>query len=173
MTGELAVPQGHLAASPAASSPLHLSDQPGRMDGRPRRGPQGHSEARSSGLSLRRPWLSSSEAAPDSVISLQPPWPITFQGQEVTLTCHGSSFESPGQTTWFHLHQDNKTSRRTPGSTWVVRESGQYRCQAGRSRPSSPVHLTFSRGKTEGKRRGLRTPYGGREMTLYLLNQNL
>ncbi|XP_016021745.2 Fc receptor-like protein 5 isoform X4 [Rousettus aegyptiacus] len=85
------------------------------------------------------------EAAPDSVISLQPPWPITFQGQEVTLTCHGSSFESPGQTTWFHLHQDNETSRRTPGSTWVVRESGQYRCQAGRSRPSSPVHLTFSR----------------------------
>ncbi|XP_036090657.1 Fc receptor-like protein 5 isoform X2 [Rousettus aegyptiacus] len=78
-----------------------------------------------------------------------PCWPwlpsLDNSGQEVTLTCHGSSFESPGQTTWFHLHQDNETSRRTPGSTWVVRESGQYRCQAGRSRPSSPVHLTFSR----------------------------
>ncbi|XP_024896607.1 Fc receptor-like protein 5 [Pteropus alecto] len=84
------------------------------------------------------------ETAPNAVISLQPPWPITFQGQEVTLTCHVSPFESPGETTWFHLYHDKETSRQTPDSTWVVWESGQYRCQAGGSRPSSPVHLDFS-----------------------------
>lgn len=140
-------PAGRAASSHGGlAGVLRVAPKPG-----PRVGASGACHEGCRRLCLRCLWLSSSETAPNAVISLQPPWPITFQGQAVTLTCHVSPFESPGETTWFHLYHDKETSRQTPDSTWVVWESGQYRCQAGGSRPSSPVHLDFSTGKREGK----------------------
>ncbi|XP_028609051.1 Fc receptor-like protein 5 isoform X2 [Grammomys surdaster] len=84
------------------------------------------------------------ETAPLSVVSLQPPWTTFFRGETVTLTCNG--FGLPQKTKWY---QKNKTLRQTQGvlvgkaPTLMVRESGEYWCQANSLPPSTPVHLVF------------------------------
>uniref|UniRef100_A0A8C5XLI7 Fc receptor like 5 n=1 Tax=Microcebus murinus TaxID=30608 RepID=A0A8C5XLI7_MICMU len=77
------------------------------------------------------------------IISLHPPWTTVFQGERVNLTCGGFHY-SPQKTRWKCVYQRREILTDTPGDTLEVRESGQYRCQAGRSALSKPVHLYFS-----------------------------
>lgn len=63
------------------------------------------------------------------------------------LTCNGLPANSSRQTTWFRRDQGVETSRTTPGSTYEVRDSGDYQCQALGSRRSDPVTLVFSNGE--------------------------
>uniref|UniRef100_A0A2K6FSE6 Fc receptor like 5 n=1 Tax=Propithecus coquereli TaxID=379532 RepID=A0A2K6FSE6_PROCO len=77
------------------------------------------------------------------IISLHPPWTTVFQGERVTLTCNGFHY-SPQKTKWKHSYQRRETVRDIPGDTLEVHESGEYRCQAGRSTLSNPVRLDFS-----------------------------
>ncbi|XP_074246016.1 Fc receptor-like protein 5 isoform X4 [Saimiri boliviensis] len=79
-----------------------------------------------------------------SIISLQPPWTTVFQGERVTLTCKGFPFYPQQKTKWFRLYLGKEIPRETPANTLEVRESGEYRCQARGSSPSSPVRLVFS-----------------------------
>ncbi|XP_077883984.1 Fc receptor-like protein 5 [Ictidomys tridecemlineatus] len=76
-----------------------------------------------------------------SIISLEFPWTVLFQGESIDLTCKGSSSHSPWTTKWYF---EEKELRRTPKSTLRVRESGDYRCQADDLPVSDPVHLEFS-----------------------------
>ncbi|XP_032116612.1 Fc receptor-like protein 5 isoform X3 [Sapajus apella] len=78
-----------------------------------------------------------------SIISLQPPWTTVFKGERVTLTCKGFRFYSPQKTKWY---LGKEIPREIPANTLEVRESGEYRCQAGGSSLSSPVRLVFSSG---------------------------
>nr|XP_019574317.1 PREDICTED: Fc receptor-like protein 3 isoform X3 [Rhinolophus sinicus] len=82
--------------------------------------------------------------APKPVISLQPPWTTTFQGESVLLTCNGFPTNSPRETTWFYQNQGSQTSSVTPGNTRVVQETGKYQCQHNGSSLSESVHLIFS-----------------------------
>ncbi|XP_074174621.1 Fc receptor-like protein 5 isoform X3 [Rhinolophus sinicus] len=82
--------------------------------------------------------------APKPVISLQPPWTTTFQGESVLLTCNGFPINSPRETTWFYQNQGSQTSSVTPGNTRVVQETGKYQCQHNGSSLSDSVHLIFS-----------------------------
>ncbi|XP_077883980.1 Fc receptor-like protein 5 [Ictidomys tridecemlineatus] len=76
-----------------------------------------------------------------SIISLEFPWTVLFQGESIDLTCKGSSSHSPWTTKWYFKE---KVLRRTPKSTLRARESGDYRCQADDLPVSDPVHLEFS-----------------------------
>ncbi|XP_075866531.1 Fc receptor-like protein 5 [Microcebus murinus] len=77
------------------------------------------------------------------IISLHPPWTTVFQGERVNLTCGGFHY-LPQKTRWKCVYQRREILTNTPGDTLEVRESGQYRCQVGRSALSKPVHLHFS-----------------------------
>ncbi|KAM5150355.1 LOW QUALITY PROTEIN: Fc receptor-like protein 5 [Callospermophilus lateralis] len=76
-----------------------------------------------------------------SIISLQFPWTIFFQGESMDLTCKRSSSHSPRTTKWYF---EGKVLRKNPQSTLRVRESGDYKCQADDLPVSDPVHLEFS-----------------------------
>ncbi|XP_048670895.1 Fc receptor-like protein 5 [Marmota marmota marmota] len=76
-----------------------------------------------------------------SIISLQFPWTVFFQGESMDLTCKGSSSHSPRTTKWYF---EGKVLEKTPKSTLRVRESGDYKCQADGLPVSDPVHLEFS-----------------------------
>ncbi|XP_045402470.1 Fc receptor-like protein 5 [Lemur catta] len=77
------------------------------------------------------------------IISLHPPWVTVFQGETVNLTCNGFHY-SPQKTKWKRLYLGTEIVINTPGDTLEVRESGEYRCQTGRSTLSNPVCLVFS-----------------------------
>ncbi|XP_071474398.1 Fc receptor-like protein 5 isoform X4 [Marmota flaviventris] len=76
-----------------------------------------------------------------SIISLQFPWTVFFQGDSMDLTCKRSSSHSPWTTKWYF---EGKVLKKTPKSTLRVRESGDYKCQADGLPVSDPVHLEFS-----------------------------
>ncbi|XP_046284853.1 Fc receptor-like protein 5 isoform X2 [Marmota monax] len=76
-----------------------------------------------------------------SIISLQFPWTVFFQGESMDLTCKGSSSHSPWTTKWYF---EGKVFKKNPKSTLRVRESGDYKCQADGLPVSDPVHLEFS-----------------------------
>nr|XP_027776011.1 Fc receptor-like protein 5 isoform X2 [Marmota flaviventris] len=76
-----------------------------------------------------------------SIISLQFPWTVFFQGESMDLTCKRSSSHSLWTTKWYF---EGKVLKKTPKSTLRVRESGDYKCQADGLPVSDPVHLEFS-----------------------------
>ncbi|XP_051055148.1 Fc receptor-like protein 5 isoform X2 [Phodopus roborovskii] len=76
---------------------------------------------------------------PQSVISLEPPWTTFFQGETVTLSCYGYGFNLPQKTKWYM----NEKLKRIQGHTFMVHESGVYKCQADNLLLSIPVILNF------------------------------
>ncbi|XP_045402471.1 Fc receptor-like protein 4 [Lemur catta] len=92
-------------------------------------------------LTCISPLLSATAHKP--VISLHPPWTTVFQGERVNLTCNGFHY-SPQTTKWKCSYLGKEIVRDTPGDTFEVRESGEYRCQIGESTLSNPVRLVFS-----------------------------
>ncbi|XP_021088695.1 Fc receptor-like protein 5 [Mesocricetus auratus] len=83
------------------------------------------------------------KTAPQSVISLEPPWTSFFQGETVTLTCYGSGFNLPQKTKWY---KNNMAPREIQRPTLKVHVPGVYKCQADNLLPSIPVHLNFHKG---------------------------
>uniref|UniRef100_A0A8C2N3K6 Fc receptor-like 5 n=1 Tax=Cricetulus griseus TaxID=10029 RepID=A0A8C2N3K6_CRIGR len=89
-------------------------------------------------------FLSSSETAPQSVISLEPPWTTFFQGETVILTCYRYDFNLPQKTKWYYGNRE--ASGRIQKHTVTVRVSGVYQCQADDLLLSIRVHLNFHTG---------------------------
>lgn len=83
------------------------------------------------------------EAAPKSVISLQPPWTTFLEGEAVTLACYRFGFYSPQKIKWYKERKTLWQFQDRP--TLVVHKSGDYRCQADSLPPSMHVHLEFSK----------------------------
>lgn len=110
--------------------------------------PTGPSGAETVTSLLQTNFLSSSETAPKSVISLEPPWTTFFQGETVTLTCYGFGFNLPQKTKWYW---NSKIVEEIQGHTFKVRVSGVHQCQADNLHLSIPVHLHFSKGEIEEK----------------------
>uniref|UniRef100_A0A8C8T873 Fc receptor-like 5 n=1 Tax=Peromyscus maniculatus bairdii TaxID=230844 RepID=A0A8C8T873_PERMB len=88
-------------------------------------------------------FLSSSETATESVISLNPPWTAFFQGETVTLTCYRYGFKLPQKTKWYW---NGEALRETKVHAVKVSTSGKYRCQADDLHLSISVHLHFYKG---------------------------
>ncbi|XP_008262488.2 Fc receptor-like protein 5 [Oryctolagus cuniculus] len=82
---------------------------------------------------------------PKPFVSLHPPWTVNFEGETVNLTCNGFHLYSPRKTVWYHKQFGAEMSREVPGNTFLVHESGDYRCQAKGSASSNSVHLIFSK----------------------------
>ncbi|XP_062046142.1 Fc receptor-like protein 5 [Lepus europaeus] len=82
---------------------------------------------------------------PKPFVSLHPPWTVNFEGETVNLTCNGFHPYSPRKTVWYHKRFGAEMSREIPGNTFLVHESGDYRCQAKGSASSDSVHLIFSK----------------------------
>lgn len=95
---------------------------------------------------LQTNFLSSSETAPKSVISLEPPWTTFFQGETVTLTCYGFGFNLPQKTKWYW---NSKIVEGIQGHTFKVHTSGVHQCQADSLHLSIPVNLHFSKGEAK------------------------
>lgn len=93
-------------------------------------------------------FLSSSETATESVISLNPPWTAFFQGETVTLTCYRYGFKLPQKTKWYW---NGEALRETKVHAVKVSTSGKYRCQADDLHLSISVHLHFYKGEMEEK----------------------
>ncbi|XP_039102178.1 high affinity immunoglobulin gamma Fc receptor I [Hyaena hyaena] len=77
-----------------------------------------------------------------AVITLQPPWVIVFQEEDVTLSCEGPHLPGHSSTQWYL----NGTAFQTLTPTYrivaaSVNDSGEYRCQMGLSVLSDPVQL--------------------------------
>ncbi|ERE87371.1 Fc receptor-like protein 5 [Cricetulus griseus] len=84
------------------------------------------------------------ETAPQSVISLEPPWTTFFQGETVILTCYRYDFNLPQKTKWYYGNRE--ASGRIQKHTVTVRVSGVYQCQADDLLLSIRVHLNFHTG---------------------------
>ncbi|XP_036612156.1 Fc receptor-like protein 4 [Trichosurus vulpecula] len=89
--------------------------------------------------------------AKKAVVHLSPPWTTIFQGEKVTLTCHGFNSSKPG-TTWWYKNQrwQNKWSTNSVETN----QTGKYACQTEDSDLSDPVNLIVSSGPLI-----LQTPY--------------
>ncbi|KAL1778296.1 Fc receptor 5 [Sigmodon hispidus] len=83
------------------------------------------------------------ETAPESVMSVNPPWTAFFQGETVTLACSGSDFTVPQKTKWYF---NKKPLRKIEGHILKVDVSGEYQCQASNLHLSAPVRLHFYKG---------------------------
>ncbi|XP_045839174.1 Fc receptor-like protein 5 isoform X2 [Meles meles] len=75
------------------------------------------------------------------VISLHPPWTVTFNGEAVTLTCHVAEDKK-----WYRWYLGAKILREIPANTLQVQESGEYKCEIHGLPQSDAVSLTFSPG---------------------------
>ncbi|XP_045839176.1 Fc receptor-like protein 5 isoform X4 [Meles meles] len=73
------------------------------------------------------------------VISLHPPWTVTFNGEAVTLTCHVAEDKK-----WYRWYLGAKILREIPANTLQVQESGEYKCEIHGLPQSDAVSLTFS-----------------------------
>uniref|UniRef100_A0A7N9C8P9 Low affinity immunoglobulin gamma Fc region receptor III-A n=1 Tax=Macaca fascicularis TaxID=9541 RepID=A0A7N9C8P9_MACFA len=85
---------------------------------------------------------SQTAAPPKAVLKLEPPWINVLREDSVTLTCGGSQPDSDS-TQWFH--NGNRIPTHTQPSYRFKannNDSGDYRCQTGRTSLSDPVHLT-------------------------------
>ncbi|XP_030792230.1 low affinity immunoglobulin gamma Fc region receptor II-a isoform X2 [Rhinopithecus roxellana] len=85
-----------------------------------------------------------SQAAPlKAVLKLEPPWINVLQEDSVTLTCRGAHSPDSDSTQWFHngnlIPTHTQPSYRFKANN---NDSGEYRCQTGRTSLSDPVHLT-------------------------------
>uniref|UniRef100_A0A8C9LRF2 Low affinity immunoglobulin gamma Fc region receptor III-A n=1 Tax=Piliocolobus tephrosceles TaxID=591936 RepID=A0A8C9LRF2_9PRIM len=85
-----------------------------------------------------------SQAAPlKAVLKLEPPWINVLQEDSVTLMCQGAHSPDSDSTQWFHngnlIPTHTQPSYRFKANN---NDSGEYRCQTGRTSLSDPVHLT-------------------------------
>uniref|UniRef100_A0A2K6KH13 Low affinity immunoglobulin gamma Fc region receptor III-A n=1 Tax=Rhinopithecus bieti TaxID=61621 RepID=A0A2K6KH13_RHIBE len=82
-------------------------------------------------------------APPKAVLKLEPPWINVLQEDSVTLTCGGAHSPDSDSTQWFHngnlIPTHTQPSYRFKANN---NDSGEYRCQTGRTSLSDPVHLT-------------------------------
>ncbi|XP_030792231.1 low affinity immunoglobulin gamma Fc region receptor II-a isoform X3 [Rhinopithecus roxellana] len=78
-----------------------------------------------------------------AVLKLEPPWINVLQEDSVTLTCRGAHSPDSDSTQWFHngnlIPTHTQPSYRFKANN---NDSGEYRCQTGRTSLSDPVHLT-------------------------------
>ncbi|XP_033052083.1 low affinity immunoglobulin gamma Fc region receptor II-a isoform X2 [Trachypithecus francoisi] len=85
----------------------------------------------------------SQAAPPKAVLKLEPPWINVLQEDSVTLTCRGTHSPDSDSTQWFHngnlIPTHTQPSYRFKANN---NDSGEYRCQTGRTSLSDPVHLT-------------------------------
>ncbi|XP_068918951.1 Fc receptor-like protein 4 isoform X2 [Petaurus breviceps papuanus] len=89
--------------------------------------------------------------ADKAMVKLNPPWTTIFKGEEVTLTCHGSSSSKAG-TTWWYKNQQLQKMWST--NSIETKQGGEYRCETQDSALSDPVNLVVS-----SDRLILQTPY--------------
>nr|XP_003943419.2 low affinity immunoglobulin gamma Fc region receptor II-b [Saimiri boliviensis boliviensis] len=82
-------------------------------------------------------------ASPKAVLKLEPPWINVLQEDSVTLTCQGAHSPESDSTQWFH-NGNLISTQKQPSYTFKANnnDSGEYRCQTGRTSLSDPVHLT-------------------------------
>ncbi|XP_011851521.1 PREDICTED: low affinity immunoglobulin gamma Fc region receptor II-b isoform X5 [Mandrillus leucophaeus] len=82
-------------------------------------------------------------APPKAVLKLEPPWINVLREDSVTLTCGGAHSPDSDSTQWFHngtlIPAHTQPSYRFKANN---NDSGEYRCQTGRTSLSDPVHLT-------------------------------
>uniref|UniRef100_A0A7N9D477 Low affinity immunoglobulin gamma Fc region receptor III-A n=2 Tax=Macaca fascicularis TaxID=9541 RepID=A0A7N9D477_MACFA len=86
---------------------------------------------------------SQTAAPPKAVLKLEPPWINVLREDSVTLTCGGAHSPDSDSTQWFH--NGNRIPTHTQPSYRFKannNDSGDYRCQTGRTSLSDPVHLT-------------------------------
>ncbi|XP_021781820.2 low affinity immunoglobulin gamma Fc region receptor II-a isoform X3 [Papio anubis] len=80
---------------------------------------------------------------PKAVLKLEPPWIHVLREDSVTLTCGGAHSPDSDSTQWFHngnlIPTHTQPSYRFKANN---NDSGEYRCQTGRTSLSDPVHLT-------------------------------
>nr|AXQ00745.1 FCGR [Macaca fascicularis] len=85
----------------------------------------------------------SQTAPPKAVLKLEPPWINVLREDSVTLTCGGAHSPDSDSTQWFHngnlIPTHTQPSYRFKANN---NDSGEYRCQTGRTSLSDPVHLT-------------------------------
>ncbi|NXR18103.1 FCRL5 protein, partial [Cinclus mexicanus] len=67
---------------------------------------------------------------------VQPPWTPAVLWDRVTLTCQGSG--TAGATTWY---KDGRRWGQEGRDSFLVTESGTYRCDRPGSRLSPPMHV--------------------------------
>ncbi|XP_037589609.1 low affinity immunoglobulin gamma Fc region receptor II-a isoform X8 [Cebus imitator] len=86
---------------------------------------------------------SQAAAPPKAVLKLEPPWIYVLQEDSVTLMCQGAHSPESDSTQWFHSGNLIPTQKQ-PSYTFKANnnDSGEYRCQTGRTSLSDPVHLT-------------------------------
>ncbi|KAK2084184.1 putative high affinity immunoglobulin gamma Fc receptor IB [Saguinus oedipus] len=90
-----------------------------------------------------------------AVITLQPPWVSVFQEETVTLQCVGLHVPGNSATQWFLNGTATQTSTPSYSITSAsFNDSGEYRCQTGRSVLSDPVQLEVHRGKYDWDQEG-------------------
>nr|AMO02848.1 Fc-gamma receptor 2A [Macaca fascicularis] len=86
---------------------------------------------------------SQTAAPPKAVLKLEPPWINVLREDSVTLTCGGAHSPDSDSTQWFHngnlIPTHTQPSYRFKANN---NDSGEYRCQTGRTSLSDPVHLT-------------------------------
>ncbi|KAK2116460.1 Low affinity immunoglobulin gamma Fc region receptor II-b [Saguinus oedipus] len=83
-------------------------------------------------------------AAPSkAVLKLKPPWINVLQEDLVILTCQGAHSPESNSTQWFHNGNLIPTQKQ-PSYSFKAKnnDSGEYRCQTGRTSLSDTVHLT-------------------------------
>ncbi|XP_070938292.1 low affinity immunoglobulin gamma Fc region receptor II-a isoform X2 [Macaca nemestrina] len=85
----------------------------------------------------------SQTAPPKAVLKLEPPWINVLREDSVTLTCGGAHSPDSDSTQWFHngnlIPTHTQPSYRFKANN---NDSGEYRCQTGRTSLSDPIHLT-------------------------------
>ncbi|XP_070938298.1 low affinity immunoglobulin gamma Fc region receptor II-a isoform X4 [Macaca nemestrina] len=86
---------------------------------------------------------SQTAAPPKAVLKLEPPWINVLREDSVTLTCGGAHSPDSDSTQWFHngnlIPTHTQPSYRFKANN---NDSGEYRCQTGRTSLSDPIHLT-------------------------------
>ncbi|XP_043861414.1 Fc receptor-like protein 4 [Dromiciops gliroides] len=79
--------------------------------------------------------------AKKAVVHLSPPWTTIFNGEKVTLTCHGFNSSKPAITQWY---KNQQLQAFWSTNSIETNQTGQYRCQTQGSALSDPVNLVVS-----------------------------
>ncbi|XP_023595779.1 low affinity immunoglobulin gamma Fc region receptor II-a-like isoform X5 [Trichechus manatus latirostris] len=84
---------------------------------------------------------------PKAVVNLEPPWINVFQGDYVTLKCHGAHTPGNNSIQWFHRGIPIPTQIQPSYSfNATASSSGEYRCQTSQTSLSDPVQLDVFSG---------------------------
>ncbi|XP_031467230.1 Fc receptor-like protein 4 [Phasianus colchicus] len=81
-----------------------------------------------------------------ALLTMDPPWSVIFQGESVTLRCHGPRVHGQQPTAWYH---NNKLLEHTETNTYRIqnaryKENGRYECQSSGSTSSNSITLSVS-----------------------------